>query len=384
MLSTQLIRLFIFCAISPQVKSVIVQTQYGDVEGFVTSYQHLSFSFKSVSKFLGIPFAAQPIGELRLKPPQEPVAWRPNVRPAKEHGDSCLQPKGFEFSFKRYAAANYNFTYSEDCLYLDVYTPEINSSLPVLVYIHGGAFVGGTAVTFSSDILALHGVVAVVIQYRVGPLGFLTTGDSAAPGNLGMIDQVEALKWVKRNIEYFGGDPGKVTLFGESAGGMSVGHHLLSPLCEGLFHQAIAESGVDLRPSATQPSSYGLRFAKELAEKLDCPTDDHKNMVACIRTKDGNDIQKAADSITFKFYNYYRWAPVVDKHFLPDTPRNLRKKGDFKKVKFMISYNSQEGAAAFRAMVNSSFGLGTSVENGANPSLFKEFITKLAHARNSR
>ena len=168
-------------------------------------YPNAHTSFKSVNKFLGIPFATPPIGELRLRAPKPPQDWKPKVRLAKEHGDSCFQPKRFEFYFKRYAASAYNFTYSEDCLYLDVYTPTTNLRLPVLVYIHGGAFLGGTAITFNSDILVLHGVVVVVIQYRLGPFGFLTTGNSAAPGNFGMLDQVEALKWVKENIEHFGG-----------------------------------------------------------------------------------------------------------------------------------------------------------------------------------
>lgn len=383
MFSTQLISFSIVCVFLPLVTSVTVSTKYGDVEGFEATYTpNAQTSFKSVSKFLGVPFAAPPIGEHRLKPPQPPLDWRPDTLQAKKNGNSCFQPKRYEHFFKRYTASNYNFTYSEDCLYLDVYTPNVSSSFPVLVYIHGGAFSGGTAITFNSDILALHGLVVVVIQYRLGPLGFLTTGDSAAPGNLGMLDQIEALKWIKENIEQFGGDPGKVTISGESAGGMSVGLLLLSPLSKGLFHQAIAESGVDLRPSATQPFSYGLRFAKKLAQKLDCTTRDHRAMVNCIREKEGADIQKAADTISFRFYNYYRWAPVVDKKFLPDTPWKLRKNGDFQKVKFMISYNSNEGAAAFRNMVNSSLSLGASVDDGVSPSMFKKFVTALARARN--
>ena len=269
-------------------------------------------------------------------------------------------------------------------MYLDVYSPNVTSSLPVLVYIHGGSYELGTAVLFPSDILALHGVVAVVIQYRLGPFGFLTTGDSAAPGNFGMLDQIEALKWVKENIENFGGDPSKVTIFGLSAGGTSVALHLLSPLSNGLFHQAIAESGVDLTSFSIQPVSYGLRFAKELAEKLDCTTSGHEAMVDCLRERKGEDIQKASNSINYKFYDYLRWAPVVDNHFLLDTPANLRKKGDFEKLKLMISFNSQEGGTSLGYLVNHSFGMAASVEDGVSPSVFKEFLRKLAHARNSR
>ena len=263
MIATKLLicRFSILCVLLPLVIAVRVTTNYGDIEGLVSSYPNSSFTYRSVSKFLGIPFAAAPIGELRLKPPKEPVAWKPNVRQAKKHGNICMQKKTYEFFVRMFIQ---NFTYSEDCLYLDIYTPNVTLSLPVMFYIHGGGYVYRTAITFPSDLLALHGVMVVVIQYRLGPFGFLTTGDSAAPGNFGMLDQVAALQWVKDNIKGFGGDPDKVTIFGLSAGGTSVSLHLLSPLSEGLFHQAIAESGVDLSPFAVQPVSFGLRFANEL------------------------------------------------------------------------------------------------------------------------
>lgn len=384
MFTAAITRFLTFGSFLGVVTSVRVFTKYGDIEGFVASYPNFSFPFKSISKFLGIPFASPPIGELRFKPPKPPVSWKPSVRPAKEYGNVCFQsPKRLEFYFKRYMASVHNFTISEDCLYLDVYTPNVSLSFPVLVYIHGGAYELGTSITFTGDILALHGVVVVVIQYRLGPFGFLTTGDSAAPGNYGMLDQVEALKWVKGNIENFGGDPSKVTIFGQSAGGSSVGLHLLSPLSEGLFHQAIAESGVDLCPFAIQPVSSGLCFAKELSGKLNCPTSDHSAMVACMSEKEGHLIQEASAAIEERFTDYFPWEPIVDERLLHDLPRNLRKKGKFKKVKLIIGFTSQEAANFLRYMVNSSFELWESVDNGVNLPLFKAFIRKLTHARNS-
>ena len=194
---------------------------------------------------------------------------------AKKHANICVQPNYLE---KLIRSVTPNFTYSEDCLYLDIYSPNISLSLPVMVYIHGGGYVLGTAITSPSDILALQGVVVVIIQYRLGPFGFLTTGDSAAPGNYGMLDQVEALKWVNENIKHFGGNPSMVTIFGQSAGGSSVGLHLLSPLSRDLFHQAIAESGVDLSSFAIQPKSYGLRFTRELSKRLNCGMSNHHAM----------------------------------------------------------------------------------------------------------
>ena len=243
----------------------------------------------------------------------------------------------------------------------------------------------GTSIPWPGDILALQGVVVVVIEYRLGPFGFLTTGDSGAPGNYGMLDQVEALKWIKDNIENFGENPNSVAIFGESAGGSSVGlSDLMSPISKDLFHQAILESGVDLSSWAIQPTSFGLSFAKELAQKLGCATRNHEEMVACISKKEAQDIQKAAKSSTFRFVDYLQWAPVVDKNFPLDAPRNLRKSGDYKDVPLIIGFTSNESANSLQMMVSQSFGLTGSVDNGVSPDLFKTFITKLAHAQGSR
>ena len=376
MFSVLLKPLTAICTLLPLVTSIRVSTKYGDIEGVVASYPRVSgLRFQSVSKFLGIPFAAPPVGELRLKPPVPPVVWRPHILPTKKHGNICMQNRQYDYWYKTFAE---NYSYSEDCLYLDVYSPNVSSSLPVMVYIYGGSFTNGAAITYPSDILALHGVVVVVIQYRLGPFGFLTTGDSSAPGNFAMLDQVEALKWVQDNIETFGGNSTEVTIFGESAGAASVSLHLLSPLSKGLFHQAIVESGVDLSSFATQPVSFGLNFAKELAQKLKCTTNSYKNMVSCIRSKSAVEMQNAAEMLTFKLTDYLMWAPVVDNHFLLADPRELREKGEFKKVKLMISFMSHEGASYLGPVAKWSFGLQENVEDGVSPAFFKEFLKAFA------
>ena len=382
LLSTILPMLPIFFVFVSLVSSVTVSTKYGQIEGVMASYPNEPSPFKSVNKFLGVPFAAPPIGELRFKAPQSPKEWKPNVRSAKKHANLCLQNKVYaDILFTPYAQ---NFSFSEDCLYLDVYTPNITLSLPVLFYIHGGGFQGGSSIMFPSDILALQGVVVVTIQYRLGALGFFTTRDSAAPGNYGMLDQVEALKWVKENIENFGGDPGKVTIFGTSAGGNSVGLLLMSPKSKSLFHQAIAESGTELAPQVIQPISLSLRYAKELAKNLACTTDNHNEMVACIRTKKGTDVEKASRITSFKVVDHLQWAPVVDMNFLPDTPRSLRKNGTFNKVPLIVSFNSQEGSLFLGIIAATSLGITESMANGASPASFKSFLTKLAHFRDDR
>lgn len=292
-----------------------------------------------------------------------------------------MQNKIWEFLVKEFTS---NFTYSEDCLFLDVYSPNVSSRLPVMVYIHGGGYQTGSAITFNSDILALQGVVVVVIQYRLGPFGFLTTGDSASPGNFGMLDQVEALRWVKDNIEHFGGNSNQVTIFGESAGGTSVSLHLLSPLSKNLFHRIIAESGVDLSPNAVQSSLFGFRFTKELAKKLECPTSNHGAMVNCIRVKKATDVQEANELIKYRYIKESNLAPVVDMNFLHDTPQNLRKNGNFKKAPLMIGFTSNEGSMFLGIFVNDSLELMKSVSDGVSPALFKSFLKKFAHAQNSR
>lgn len=158
----------------------------------MASYPNASGPFKSVGKFLGVPFAAPPIQELRFKAPQPPKEWKSSVCEAKQRGNICWQFGMYASVFEPWIKLHIpNPVYSEDCLYLDIYSPNISLSLPVLVYIHGGAYESGTSVVFPSDMLALQGVVVVVIQYRLGPFGFLTTGDSEAPGNFGMLDQVK-------------------------------------------------------------------------------------------------------------------------------------------------------------------------------------------------
>ena len=249
-----------------------------------------------------------------------------------------------------------------------------------MVYIHGGGYQSGAAITHTSDILALQGVVAVVIQYRLGPFGFLTTGDSVSPGNFGMLDQVEALKWVNENIEHFGGNPNQVTIFGESAGGTSVSLHLLSPLSRNLFHRIIAESGVDLSPFAFQSSSFGLRFTKELAEKLSCPTKEHGTMVDCIQAKDAIDVQAANELIRYKYTKEANWAPIVDMNFLHDTPQHLRQKGDFKKAPLMICFTSNE-ASLFLSLFLNSLELMKNPSDGVSPATFKSFMKKFPLAQ---
>ncbi|ESO94437.1 hypothetical protein LOTGIDRAFT_84542, partial [Lottia gigantea] len=189
----------------------------------------------------------------------------------------------------------FNYTQSEDCLNLNVYTPrKTNTSLiPVMVYIHGGAFVSGSGLDRNGEQLAMKDVVVVTLNYRLGPLGFLSTEDQAAPGNFGLLDQLLALKWVQDCIGDFGGDAGRVTVFGFSAGAASISLLLTSPLSKGLFHAAICDSGVGLTNWALSMKTDIYRprdRARAFGIKLGCIKATTQEIVDCLRTKDAKTI----------------------------------------------------------------------------------------------
>jgi para-nitrobenzyl esterase len=236
------------------VSSDVAATSAGVVKGVVEP--------SGVTVFRGVPFAAPPVGERRFAPPALVTPWE-GQRPALEFGPASLQQvdplsmviPGAERNYYSPATA----TFSEDCLYLNVFTPAVDDKArPVMVWIHGGGFITGSggAEWYDGTSLALHhDVVVVTINYRLGLLGSLYLGDLDPDAtNFGMRDQVASLEWVRRNIAAFGGDPDNVTIFGQSAGGMAVGALLASPLAAGLFHRAIIQSG---NVDTFMPVEYG-------------------------------------------------------------------------------------------------------------------------------
>jgi len=217
-------------------------------EAEVTGGRVAGVSTDGVASFKGIPFAASPVGSLRWRSPQAVKSWT-GVKEASSFAPGCVQNAG---PAGRAGAAS-----SEDCLYLNVWTPAkaANEKLPVMVWIYGGAFAAGsTSVpTYDGTHLAQKGVVLVSVAYRVGPFGFLadpelTRENGGTSGNFGLEDMIAGLKWVKSNIAKFGGDPSRVTIFGESAGGIAVSMLSASPAAKGLFQGAISESGGNFGP----------------------------------------------------------------------------------------------------------------------------------------
>ena len=195
-----------------------------------------------------------------------------------------------------------------------------------------------------------------------------------------MLDQVEALKWVKENIQAFGGDPSKVTIFGMSAGSTSVALQLLSPLSKGLFHRAISESGTDLSPWATHKTSSAVLQAKSLATTLGCTVRDSQSIVDCLRSKSAKNLTMAGGVVyvmNSKVANDIAWSPVVDGHFLLDTPQVLRKEDKFHKIDYMAGFTSHESSQFLNASLFAFTGV-PSVDAGVSAAAFRKYLETLA------
>lgn len=250
-------------------------------------------SGRDVHVFKGIPYAEPPIKQLRWRPPRVSVSWV-GPRDATEYGNACMQPQ----SYANILPAGM----SEDCLYLNIWAPPRQArQVPVMVWIHGGGFTmdAGSSKEFDGENLARRGVIVVTINYRLGVFGFLAhpdlTRESAhhASGNYGLMDQIAALRWVKKNIHAFGGDPSNVTLFGESAGATSIGYLIASPLASGLFQRAILES-----PSDLFLSDPGLRMrVRGLMPMEEIGTAIGKS-IRQMRTWTAAEVMKRSDAIT--------------------------------------------------------------------------------------
>ena len=244
-------------------------------------------------QFLGVPYAQPPTGERRFRPPLAVTAWK-EVRDANEVCAPCLQMP---------LRTPEKITGSEDCLYLNVYTKSlaVTARRPVLVFIPGGAFIAGGAGALTGEYLLEQDLVLVTLQYRLGPLGWLTTADREAPGNYGLQDQILALSWVQDHITQFGGDRNLVTVAGNSAGGASVSLLLLSPQTDGLFHRAFIMSGSALCWWANIP--HQERTALSLASSLACPTSSSAELLACLRKVPGRELMQAQARL-------YPWHPT--------------------------------------------------------------------------
>lgn len=331
-----------------QSASCLVATVGGDLQGIDNG---------ASCSFLGVPFAAPPVGALRWRPPQAAAPWSPSVLPATTPPPSC--PNVFTGTPSG----------SEDCLKLNIWVsdPPPTQPAPVIVWLHTGGFSAASA-NFASHngrrLAEEQGVIVVAPNYRHGPFGFLAHAALAAEdpafastGNYGLLDQRAALNWVRDNIAYFGGDPWNVTIAGTSAGGQSVGLQLVSPGSRGLFQRAIIQSAFPtLRtPKRTEADAQGQRFATALG----CI--DPTTVLACMRSKTRNEVLLALTQATEQVVepsNRVHWRPIVDGVVIPDEPRTLFERHAFNEVPLIVGSNRDEGWGNF---ITRSFPTGVSV-----------------------
>jgi para-nitrobenzyl esterase len=307
----------------------IADTRSGKVEGNES---------EGIQVFKGIPYATPPVGNLRWRPPQPEAAWD-GVRECTSFSAQSAQSV---FAMTAMLGGG-RPAYSEDSLYLNVWTPACDDAKrPVLFWIHGGAFIWGAADTswYDGTHFAQHGdVVLVSINYRLGPFGFLHLADLypelAGSGNLGLLDQIAALEWVRDCIGAFGGDPDQVTIFGESAGAASVATLLGTPAARGLFKGAISESG---GASWCKTPADATAVAQELVDALDVPKGDLDALLA----KTTDEIIEAMPAFTENGASSLPFAPVVDGAVLPELPLDAIRKGSADGVRVLAGTNANE------------------------------------------
>ncbi|XP_074067386.1 liver carboxylesterase 1-like [Macrotis lagotis] len=331
--------------------SIVVNTEYGKVQGKQLRLQEFD---TPVHVFLGIPFAKPPLGPLRFSPPQPPEPWS-YVKNTTSYPPACTQNPVASMYFRNlYLLRNESISlrFSEDCLYLNIYTPADltkETNLPVMVWIYGGDLRLGEASTYDGLALStLENVVVVSIQYRLDILGFFSTGDEHASGNWGCLDQVAALHWIQKNIANFGGDPSLVTIFGEASGGFSASALVLSPLSKNLFHRAILQSGVvlskDLFTNNIKP------IAEKIAAFAGCKTTTSAIMVHCMRQKTEDEILNITEEMKFQQLafngdptkNYIFLPTVVDGAFFPKSPEELLAEMRFDGISLLMGITNDE------------------------------------------
>ncbi|XP_053171373.1 fatty acyl-CoA hydrolase precursor, medium chain-like isoform X2 [Scomber japonicus] len=330
--------LLLCIATDPHGHAPDVHTKLGSLRGEYVSVKGKDIG---VHAYLGVPFAKPPVGPaLRLAAPQPVEGWE-GVRNATQQPPMCIQNRQYLIDLldKLSGMSVVVPDISEDCLYLNIYTPATrahDAKLPVMVWIHGGGFgIGSASMSDGSALAAYQDVVVVLIQYRLGLLGFLSTGDEHISGNFGLLDQVQALRWIQEHIHNFGGDPTSVTVFGESAGGVSVSLLLLSPMSDGLLHQAIAESGTAIMDVIM--INDPLPTTQFVANASGCSIESTQKIADCMRNLNIDTIVTIGQDAKLRF------SVTVDGHFLTRPVAELFQKHELLTVPFMTGINNDEG-----------------------------------------
>ncbi|XP_006155640.1 carboxylesterase 4A isoform X1 [Tupaia chinensis] len=329
-------------------KDPLVVTKHGTLQG-----KQMHVGKMPIHVFLGVPYSRPPVGARRFAPPEPLEPWE-GIRDATSYPPACVQESwGQMTSMYLSTRKQYKWLrFSEDCLYLNIYAPvraRGDPPLPVMVWFPGGAFLVGSASTYEgSELAAREKVVLVLLQHRLGILGFLSTGDSQARGNWALLDQVAALRWVQENIWAFGGDPDCVTLFGQSAGAMCISGLMMSPLARGLFHRAISQSGTAaLKVFIT---ANPLKVAEKIARLAGCSHSSTQILVDCLRAQSTAELMHISKKMRFFHLNIQEdpqeivWflSPVVDGVVFPDDPLALLTQGQVSPVPYLLGVNNLE------------------------------------------
>ena len=340
-------KLFLSLAFLLPMMGTMAQTQVKTAEGILEGKD-----LSGIKVFKGVPFAAPPVGNLRWKAPQQAKHWD-GVREAKEYGPNPMQEPLF---------GDMNFgtkVNSEDCLYLNIWTPAktMKEHLPVLIYFNGGGLMAGSGseARYAGDAMARKGIISITANYREGIFGFFAHPQLSkettykGSGNYGFMDQVAAIKWVKDNIEAFGGDPNRITIVGESAGSMSVSALMASPLCQGLFAQAMGSSGsvMGFKKVLTlkEAEQKGVEMAQKIAAQMVGKTDKTKGKASkkkapkadidMLRNLPAEELLKLASVKSLPAYN-------IDGYFFVEQPEETFAKGNQTKVPLLVGGNNQE------------------------------------------
>uniref|UniRef100_A0A1B6D1F0 Carboxylesterase type B domain-containing protein n=1 Tax=Clastoptera arizonana TaxID=38151 RepID=A0A1B6D1F0_9HEMI len=310
-------------------------------QGIIRGKYDTTINGRSYAAFIGIPYAQARVGKQKFKEPKASKPWV-GILFATEKRPVCLQ----------YDQFTNVMIGDEDCLYLDIYTPSVpvnaqtSRLLDVIVYINGEGFTSSSGNDFGPNYLLDRDVVFVTFNYRVGALGFLSTGDLIVPGNNGLKDQSAALRWVQRNIAAFGGNPGSITLIGHGAGGASVHYHYLSPLSQGLFTRGISFSGTALCPWALMEN--GREKAFQIGTNLGCNTLDSTLLLNCLRNRPAHQILQQSKQLTGWSNNPFAvFGPTVELGgkipFITQEPYQILKSGLFQQLPWITSVTSEEG-----------------------------------------
>ncbi|XP_052896236.1 venom carboxylesterase-6-like [Anopheles moucheti] len=335
---------FIVTVATRHINSTVVHTKNSAAEVYIKNGPIVGEKRGEYYAFEGIPYAKPPLSRLRFAPSELNDERWIKPRYVTQPGAKCLQWIHFNKTKEKLVGA-------ENCLFLNVYTTSIDRSLhlPTIAFIHGGAFMFGVGSNYRPDHIINQNVVLVTFNYRLGPLGFLSTEDDVIPGNYGLKDQVTALRWIRENILSFGGDPNTVSIVGFSAGSASVHLHYLSPLSRGLFSSGIGHSGAALNPWTMAERS--TEKAIHIGKALGCPTSKTRVLLDCLRKLPAEDIvRQVPEFLDFLYNPFSPFGAVVERKsflnphpFLTDSPRSIMKLGNVAKVPLILSVTQAEG-----------------------------------------